>query len=347
MSIKREELSVPGYEKVTYCEDASSGLRAIISIHSTALGAACGGIRLLPYTSREEALTDVSRLSKGMSYKSAVAGINFGGGKSVILCDPAKKTPAMFQAFGEFVESLEGRYIAAQDMNITAIDLQEVRKKTRHVLGVEGQPGTSGDPSPVTARGVLRALEATAKQLGTARGLDGIRIAIQGLGSVGYALAEMAYDAGAELFVSDISPQVVERAVDDLAAEPLEGDAIYEVECDIFSPNARGAILNQTTIPRLKCKAVCGAANNQLATDEDAMRLQERGILYAPDYVANAGGIINIFVEHEGYSQAKAFERTDRIRDTLTTIFDRARTEKVPPSVIADRMAEERIRAGR
>jgi len=347
MNIKREELAVSDYESVVYGEDPKTGLKAIVAIHSTALGPACGGIRMLPYASREEALKDVLRLAKGMSYKSSLAGNGFGGGKSVIIGDPAKKTPELFHAFGEFVNSFDGRYLSAQDMNITSEDLKKVKKTTRHVIGIEGEPGSSGDPSPVTARGVLRALEATAEKINGAKSLDGIRIAIQGLGSVGYRLAEMAHEAGAELWVTDINPAVVEKAVEMLAAEPVEGDEIFEVECDIFSPNAKGAVLNAETIGRLQCQAVCGAANNQLATDADGFRLHERGILYAPDYAANAGGIINIFVEFGGYSQAKAFEHTDRIYHTMREIFRRSDKEKIPPFVIADRIAEERILAGR
>lgn len=349
MSAKREELTVPGYEKVVAYDDPGTGLKAIVAIHNTALGPACGGIRMLAYPTREDALKDVLRLARGMSYKSSLAGIGFGGGKSVIIGDPARKTPELFRQFGEFVNTFDGRYIAAQDMNITSRDLAEVRKTSPHVLGIEGMPGSSGDPSPVTARGVFRALEATAEKLTGKRSLQGVRVALQGVGSVGFRLAELARGAGAELWVADVDAAAVRRAQEKLDAHPVALEALYDLECEIFSPNARGAILSESTIPRLRCRAVVGAANNQLATEADGMRLHERGILYAPDYAVNAGGIINIFVESEGegYDQARAFQKADGVYDTLKEIFRRAEAERVAPFIIADKLAEERMRAGR
>ena len=347
MAFLQETIREPGYEQVIYAEHRDTGLRCLIAVHNTVRGPSCGGIRVLPYESREDALRDVLRLARGMSYKSALAGLGFGGGKSVILLDPARKSPEIFQAFGELVDSLGGRYIAAKDMNVTSTDLLEVRKRTRHVLGIDGVPGSSGDPSPVTARGVFRALEATAMELTGKRELKGLHIALQGLGHVGYSLAQRLKEAGVRLTVTDIDPAPVERARRELGAETVGLENIYEMSCDIFSPGARGAVLNPDTIPRLRCRAVAGCANNQLLTPEDGHRLHALGILYAPDYAVNSGGIINIFIEYQGYSEAKAMEKADGIYDTIREIFARAKAEGAPPFVVADRLAEEKLRGER
>lgn len=341
-SFKIEQIKTDGYESVTYCENQQVGLKAIIAVHNTRLGPSCGGIRLLPYSSKAEALEDVLRLSKGMSYKSSLAGIGFGGGKSVIIADPSQKTPALLRSFGEYVDSLNGKYIAAKDMNIDSQDLLVVKERTKHVLGIDGVPGSSGDPSPVTARGALRAFQATIEELGL-KSFAGLRVAIQGIGHVGYSLAEELHKAGAKLTVSDVNAASLEKAQNELGATVVKGDQIFGVDCDIFSPNARGAILNQETIPQLRCKAIVGAANNQLLTPQDGMRLFERGILYAPDFAVNAGGIINIFVELDGYDQTKAFRKADEIYETMKEIYKRSKASKKPPFVIADELAEERI----
>ena len=346
-SLVTEELKSPGYERVVYGEDPETGLKAIVAIHSTALGPACGGTRMLPYASREEALQDVLRLAKGMSYKSALAGIGFGGGKSVILGDPGKKTPALFHAFGRFVDSLGGRYIAAKDMNISSRDLMEVQKVTKHVLGIEGVPGSSGDPSPVTAHGIFRALEATVEELRGTRSLAGLKVAVQGVGYVGYDVARRVKQAGGEVWVTDIDPKALDRARNELGAKVVGLEEIYDVPCDVFSPSARGAILNEKTIPRLRCKAVVGCANNQLEKEADGHRIHERGILYAPDYACNSGGIINIFIELDGYSEARALAKADEIYGTMKEIYRRSKATGTPTFQIADRLAEERLRAGR
>lgn len=343
MALHTEIISVPGYEKVVYAEDPKSGMKSIIAIHNTTLGPACGGIRMLPYAKREEALEDVLRLSKGMSYKSALAGIGFGGGKSVLIGDPAKKSTELFVAFGQFVDSFEGQYLAAKDMNITGRDLFDVKRASRYVLGIDGAPGSSGDPSPVTARGIFRGMEATMEELTGSRSLKGARVALQGIGHVGYAVAEAVVKAGGQVWVCDVSSDTLAKAKSELKATVVGLEEIYDVPCEIFSPSARGAILNTKTIPRLKCKAVVGCANNQLATPEDGSRLQELGILYAPDYAVNSGGIINIFVEYEGYNQEKALKKADAIFDTVKEIYRRSKAEKQPPFVVADRLAEERI----
>ena len=344
MDWKKENISVDGYESVVYAEHTPSGMRSIIAMHNTNRGPACGGLRMLPYASREEAMTDVLRLSKGMSYKSALAGIGFGGGKSVLIGDPAKKTPAMLHAFGEFVESLNGRYIAAKDMNIDTFDLAEVRKKTKHVLGAEGQPGSGGDPSPLTAIGVFRAMEAAAETVFGARSFKGLRVALQGVGHVGYDLAERLHQAGAQLWVTDIDESAVAKAVKNLGAKAVSLDAIYDVDCDVYSPCARGATLNLKTIPRLKCKAIVGCANNQLETEQDGFRLVERGILYAPDFAVNSGGIINVFCEFEGYNAQKAVRLAEAVYDTTREILTRSVKEKTPPFIVAEHVAEERMK---
>jgi leucine dehydrogenase len=246
---------------------------------------------------------------------------------------------------GEFIDKLGGKYIAAKDMNITSEDLIQVQQRTRHVLGITGVPGSSGDPSPMTAHGLFRALEATVEHQTGKRSLSGLKVAVQGLGHVGYRYAEIIREAGAQLWVTDLNDAVVQKAKTELGATPVPMDAIYDQKVDVFSPCARGAVLNSKTIPRLHCRAVCGAANNQLATEEDGQRLHDRGILYAPDYAVNSGGIINIFIEyaHRGYDEAKALAKTDEIYPTMKEIFRRSQSQKLPPSEVADQLAEERL----
>lgn len=342
-----EEIRVEGYERVIYCENQQADLRALISIHNTNLGPSCGGIRLYPYRNKEEALTDVLRLSKGMSYKSSLANIKFGGGKSVILSHPSQKTPAMFQAFGQLVESLSGRYIAAKDMNVDGNDLAEVKKTTRYVLGIEGEENSGGDPSPLTARGLFAALRATLKFLKGSESLKGIKVAIQGLGHVGADYARRIVEAGGTLTAADVNQTHLNELSKKFGFQTVSNEEIFSVPCDIFSPCAIGAVLNSKTIPTLRCQAVVGAANNQLATPADGQALFDRGILYAPDYVVNAGGIINIYIEHVGYDPEKANQKADEIFDTLTEIYTRSKNQGVAPFLIADQLAEERLYGGR
>ena len=343
MALKIKELNQEGFEQVLHATDNSSGLSAIVAIHNTNLGPACGGIRMLPYASQNEALYDVLRLARGMSYKSALAGIGFGGGKSVIMGDPKAKTQDLFYAFGEFVERFSGKYIAAKDMNIDSPDLAMIKQKTKHVLGVVGEKGSSGDPSPVTALGVFRALEATVEFLTGSKKVNGLRVAIQGIGHVGYALAELVKKGGGELWVTDTDSSVIEKAQRELGAKYVGLDEIYDLDVDIFSPCARGAILNHKTIPRLKAKAVVGAANNQLETPQDGIRIHERGILYAPDYAVNSGGIINIFIEFQGYDENKALKKTDEIYFTIREVLERSKSSHKPSFQVADALAEERL----
>lgn len=347
MALSITEKKISGYERVIFGKDPERGLDAIIAIHHLGRGPACGGIRLLPYANSDEALTDVLRLSRGMSYKSALANVGFGGGKAVMIADPKAKHPQMFQAMGELVETLGGEYIAAKDMNVTSEDLLQVRNTTKHVLGIETVPGSSGDPSPMTAHGLFRALEATVDHLYGSRYLHGLKVAVQGIGHVGYRFAQKLFEAGAEVWVTDTDPEVVSRAGKELKAKSITLENIYDLPVDVFSPCARGAILNSSTVPRLKCRAVVGAANNQLATEVDGFRLHESHILYAPDYAVNSGGIINIFIEYENgkYEEAKAMTKTDGIFETMKEIFLRSKSSHRPPFVVADELAVERLQA--
>ncbi len=341
--LKIEKIPVAGYEQVFYGENPTAGLRAFIAVHNTRLGPACGGIRLMPYNGRQEALEDVLRLAKAMTYKSALAGIGFGGGKSVVIADPLGKNSQIFQALGEFVETLHGKYIAAKDMNVRSTDLMEVRKHTKHVLGIETVEGSSGDPSPITAHGVFKGMVSTAEQCFGTTSLKGVKVAIQGAGHVGFFLSKLLCEAEANVMVSDINPTAVQRIESELGAEPVSSDRIANVECDIFSPCAMGGILNAQSVERLSCKAIVGAANNQLASPAAGTRLHERGVIYAPDYVVNSGGIINIFYELVGYNPKLALEKTEKIYDTLKEIFARSKQTGIPPFSIADQLAEDRF----
>jgi leucine dehydrogenase len=337
-----DSVDFDNHEQVAFCNDAASGLKAIIAIHNTARGPAVGGCRMWPYRSEEEALTDVLRLSRGMTYKSAVARLPFGGGKAVVIGNPrTDKSERLFRALGVFVESLGGRYVVAEDVGTSPADMDLVRKETRHVAGIAGG---SGDPSPATAFGVYQGLRAAvAHRLGRET-LDGLSIAVQGLGHVGACLCRRLAADGARLFVSDIQTDAVRRAVAEFGATAVQPEAIYGQDVDVFAPCALGAVINDETVPRLKARVVGGAANNQLAEDRHGEALRRRGILYAPDYVINAGGIINILYEAPDYDQAKAFAHLAGIHDTLTEIFARAEAEGVPTNVAADRLAESRFK---
>ncbi len=332
------------HEEVVFCRDKEAGLKAIIAIHNTALGPALGGTRMWPYKSEEDALVDVLRLSKGMTYKAAAAGLNLGGGKAVIIGDPeTDKSEAMFRAFGQFVNSLSGRYITAEDIGTTVRDMGHVFAETPWVTGISPALGGSGDPSPLTARGVLNGIKATAKkQFGTSD-LKGMHLAVQGLGKVGSYLCEFLNEEGAKLTVADINSERVKEISQKLGAKTADPDTILFTDCDILAPCAMGAIINDDTIPKLKCKAIAGGANNMLAEDRHGDMLKELGILYAPDYVINAGGLMNVFVELEGYSSERALERTETIFDNLIDIYNIAEQENIPTYQAADRLAERRL----
>lgn len=339
-----DEVAREGHEQILYGYDKVSGLRTIIAIHSTALGPALGGTRFFPYPTEEDALEDVLRLSKGMTYKAAAAGLDLGGGKAVIIGDPlTDKTERLFRAYGRIVDSLQGRYITAEDVGTTTLDMDMVRRETRWALGNSVALGGSGDPSPVTARGLYAATRAVAQKLWGNPDLAGRRFAVQGVGKVGSAFVQLLVEARAEVMVTDAYEPAIKAAVEHFDVKPVDPDEIHQVDCDFFSPCALGAGLNETTIPQLNCAAVVGCANNQLATDEDADRLAARGILYAPDFVVNAGGLINVYDELSGYSRTRALHRVDSIYDATMSILDTAEEHGINPNDAAVRFAEERI----
>ena len=335
-----------GHEEVVFCHDAGSGLKAIIAIHNTRRGPALGGCRMWPYASEEEALTDVLRLSRGMTFKSALADLPYGGGKSVILGDPRRdKSEALLAAMAGFVESLGGRYIVAEDVGIAQADAEVMLGHTAYVAGT--RTGGAGDPSPATAYGVYVGIKAAAAhRLGRAA-LAGLTVAVQGLGQVGSDLCRRLAEDGARLIVTDIDPAAVARAEAAFGAETsVQGvapEAIYEAEAEIFAPCALGAVVNDETLPRLKAAIVAGSANNQLAEDRHGTALARRGILYAPDYVINAGGVIHISHEGPRYRKEDAVRHVARIQETLREIFRRAEAERIPTSQAADALALERL----
>ena len=345
--------NVAGYEQVLVFTDPPSGLHAIIAIHDTTLGPALGGCRFWPYPDEDAALRDVLRLARGMTYKSAMAGLPLGGGKSVILGDPRKiKTPALMEAFGRCVAQLGGRYITAEDVGTTPEDMACIRKVTPYVAGLTG-PGYSGDPSPATALGIFEGIRAAVRHRLGRDDLKGVHAAVQGLGAVGYKLCERLAAAGARLTVADVNADATARAAASFGAAIVAPGAIYDVAADLFAPCALGAVVNDATIGRLKVAIVAGSANNQLAEDRHGAELAARGILYAPDYVINAGGLINVAHEplgrpdHPAYDREAAFAAVTRIGRTLAAIFERADREGLPTSQVADHIAEERLRSKR
>jgi leucine dehydrogenase len=338
-------LAEMGHEQVVLCSDPGCGYRGIIAVHSTKLGPALGGTRFWTYDTDEEAITDALRLSRGMTYKNAVAGLHLGGGKSIIIGDnKTKDRENIFRAHGRFVESLGGRYITAEDVGTSTKDMDYVHMETGHVAGLAGK---SGDPSPVTAHGVFRAVQASANRSWGSDSLEGKTVSIQGCGNVGRYLAKELQEAGAQLIVSDIDPAKTARVAQMTGAKVVEGDAIYSVQADIFSPCALGGIINDETIPLLKVKVVAGGANNQLLEERHGDALEAKGILYAPDYVANAGGVINVYGEVEGWDAQRALDKADDIYDTVLRVFEIAEAHKIPTYEAADRVAEQRLAAAR
>jgi leucine dehydrogenase len=340
-----EDRDFDGHEQVVFAHDPETGLRGIIAIHNTSRGPALGGCRFWNYAAEQEAVRDVLRLSRGMTYKNAMAGLPLGGGKSVIIGDASKiKTPALMTAMGRAVDRLGGRYIIAEDVGTTVEDMEAIRLATSHVAGVATG---GGDPSPLTAYGVFQGIRAAVEHRLGRRDLEGIKVAVQGLGHVGEHLCRHLAESGARLFVTDIRPENVERIVARHGAVPVRPDEIYGLDVDVYAPCALGATINDETVPRLKAAIVAGAANNQLAEDRHGAELARRGILYAPDYVINAGGVINILYELDGgrYDRDKAYEHTGRIHETAMEIFEKAAREGVPTNFAADRIAEERFRA--
>lgn len=335
------------YEQLILCQDKSTGLKAIIAIHDTTLGPALGGTRICEYESDEEAIEDALRLARGMTYKNAAAGLNLGGGKAVIIGDPKKiKSEALFRAFGRFVEGLNGRYITGEDMNATQQDASYINCETEYIVGLETG---SGNPSPVTAYGVFKGIQAALNEVYGSDDLTGKTVAIQGLGAVGRRLAERLHEAGAKLYVTTRDKAKIDKAVAELNATAVGPDEIYGVECDVFSPCARGAIINDKTINQFKCKIIAGAANNQLAESRHGDMLHEKGILYVPDYIINSGGVINIIDDISGreYNRENAMKNTARIYDSCKKVFEIAKRDNIPTHKAADIMAEERIAAVR
>jgi len=338
-----DRIAEMGHEQVVLSSEPSAGYRGIIAIHSTTLGPALGGTRFWNYANDEEAIVDALRLARGMTYKNAVAGLNLGGGKSVIIGDNRTTSREMiFRAHGRFVESLGGRYVTAEDVGTSTSDMDFVHMETEYVTGLAGR---SGDPSPVTAHGVFRAVQASAKHRWGSDDLSGKTVAIQGLGHVGFNLAKELRDAGAKLVVTDIDAERVSRAVEELRAKAVEPGEIYGVAADIFAPCALGAVINDKTIPQLKVEIVSGAANNQLLEARHGDILEEKGILYAPDYVANAGGVINVYSELAGWDAQRALRKADEIYATTLGVFEIARAEGIPTYEAADRLAERRLKA--
>ncbi|MDS9471119.1 Glu/Leu/Phe/Val dehydrogenase [Sporosarcina pasteurii] len=336
------------FEQVVLCQDKNSGLKAIIAIHDTTLGPALGGARMWTYASEDEAIEDALRLARGMTYKNAAAGLNLGGGKTVIIGDPkTDKNEEMFRAFGRYIESLNGRYITAEDVGTTEADMDLIHLETDYVTGVSAEFGSSGNPSPVTAYGIYVGMKAAAKEAFGSDSLEGKTIAVQGVGNVAYTLCEHLYEEGAKLVVTDINEEAVQRAVDAFGATAVGIDEIYSQEVDIFAPCALGAVINDDTIPQLKCKVIAGSANNQLKEDRHGDQIHEMGIIYAPDYVINSGGVINVADELVGYNRERALKRVAGIYDTIGEIFKISKRDNIPTYKAADRLAEERIESVR
>lgn len=341
------ELMAGEYEQVVHCHDPRSGLRAIIAIHSTALGPALGGTRWYPYPDETTALRDVLRLAKGMTYKAAMAGLDLGGGKAVIIGDPARdRSEALLRAYGRFVESLGGRYLTAEDVGTTVDDVEMVARETRFATGRSPtNPGGSGDPSIMTAFGTYQGMRAVAEHLWGAPDLTGKHVAIQGVGKVGWHLAKLLHADGAKLTVADVNEANVARCVAEFGCTSTDPGRVHATACDVFAPCALGAAVNDTTLPELACAAIVGCANNILDRPDHAVALHRAGIAYAPDYVVNAGGIINIAEELRGtYIAERARSATLRIFDRTRAILARSVAEATPTTEIADRMAEERVR---
>jgi leucine dehydrogenase len=334
------------HEEVVFHDDQATGLRAIVAIHSTVLGPAAGGCRMRAYPSSSEAVTDVLRLSRGMSYKNALANLAFGGGKAVIIADPKRpKTPELFEAYGRFVDSLGGRYITAEDVGTTTADMENVARQTRYVSGLARQVGdVGGDPGPKTALGVYLGLKAAVKFRLGRPDLEDLKVAVQGVGGVGHHLCRLLAADGARLYVADVRAGATARASDEWGAIAVAAQDILQQDVDVFAPCALGAILNAQSIPRLRAKVVAGAANNQLALDRDGLALHAAGVLYAPDYVINAGGIINVFHEYHGVSsEAQVHAAIAGIPARLSDIFERSRRENRPTNAVADELARARI----
>ena len=333
-----------GHEQILFCNDEATGLKAIIAVHNTVLGPALGGTRMWSYANEMEALNDVLRLSRGMTYKNSISGLNLGGGKAVIIGDSrSQKSEALFRRFGKFVNSLAGKYITAEDVGINPMDMNWVSMETKHVVGL---PGKSGDPSPVTAYGVYMGMKASAKAQFGSDSLEGKKVAVQGAGHVGEYLIEHLTKENAKVYVTDIHNETLKRVSEKYKATVVSPEDIYDVDMDIYAPCALGATINDETLERLKCAVIAGAANNQLKMEsKHGFDVMKKGIVYAPDFAINAGGVINCFSEVQGLSADWAHKKAEEIYDTIHNIVKRSQDENVPTYQIANKMAEERIEA--
>ena len=341
-----EEMARLGHEQVMLCRNDHVGLRAIIAIHDTTLGPALGGCRLYDYASEADALKDVLRLSRGMTYKAAVAGLDLGGGKAVIIGDPSIKNEALFRAFGRHVQSLGGRYITAEDMNTNVEDMNWIRRETLHVTGTGAHHMGSGDPSPVTAWGVFHGIRACLEVVYGSSDVSGRKVAIQGVGNVGFHLARYLHEAGARLVYSDINHRNIKRALERFGGEVVEGDDVFNVDCDVLAPCAIGGIVNARTIGQIRAPIIGGGANNVLEDEEsDSKLLGQKGITYAPDYVINAGGLMSVYAELRGWPHEKAMGDAENVFNTVKRVLHKAQAEGVSTITASNRLAEERIEA--
>ena len=331
-----------GHEKILFCQDQKSGLKAIVAIHSTICGPALGGTRMWNYISENDALIDVMRLSRGMTYKNAISGLNLGGGKAVIIGDSSKdKSPELFRSFGSFIDSLNGSYITAEDVGISPEDMIYVAERTKHVTGL---PGKKGDPSPVTAYGVYMGMKASAKFQYGSDNLKGKKIAVQGVGHVGEYLIDHLHKEGAILTITDINKNLLKNVASKYSCEVVDPNDIYEVDMDIYAPCALGATINDITLEKLKCSIVAGAANNQLENEEKhGNELMKREIVYAPDYLINAGGVMNCYAEVHNFSSKQVMEMAENIYNTTTEILELSKAQNIPTFLASNRIAEQRL----
>ena len=335
------------YEELVFFHDDSAGLRGMVAIHDTTLGPALGGCRMYPYATEREAIVDVLRLARGMTYKAAAAGLDLGGGKSVIIGDPhTGKSDSLFRAFGRRLETLGGRYIATEDVGITTSDIACAALETDHVVGRNREQGGAGDPAPFTALGVVQGIRACLEEVYGSSSMEGRTIAVQGLGHVGYRLCGMLHNEGARLIVADVEGDVVLQTVREFGAVPVAPNEIVTAECDVFAPCALGAVVDDESLPRLRCSIIAGAANNVLLEPRHGEALAERGILYAPDYIINAGGLINVAGELEGYDEERATDRVMDIYNSVQRIIEVSRRDNVATNAAADTFAAERLAAG-
>lgn len=339
------QMAIQNHEQVLFCNDNDTGLKAIIAVHNTVLGPSLGGTRMWAYKNEMDALVDVLRLSRGMTYKSSVAGLNLGGGKAVIIGDSkTQKNEALMRRFGKFVNSLSGKYITAEDVGVNTKDMEYIKMETDFVSGLPENMGGSGDPSPVTAYGVYLAMKACAKQTWGSDNLSGKKVVVQGIGHVGENLVKHLVKDGAKVYINDINEERLKTVSKETGAEIVSADKLYDLPMDIYAPCALGATVNTDTLNRLKCSIICGAANNQLADENVHGKIViEKGILYAPDFVVNAGGIINVFYELEGYNRERALSHAEKIYDTTLNIFKLSKEQNIPTYMAANRLAEKRI----